>query len=181
MILVLVLPIVLARLAPANEAIGVASMGWFVIVLTPLTIGVAAWRVREPLAAAATTASAGLVDYLKVIRRPAVLRIAACTVLLATAPGVTGAVFLFFFRQARGFGAGDSNILLLIYFVGGLAGAPVWSALAKRIGKHRALIAACGYYILTQSLVLLVPKGAMAVAAPAMLLSGLGFSAYLIL
>ena len=185
MILVLVLPIVLARLAPANEAVGVASMGWFVIVLTPITIGLAAWKVREPQATAnwATkgAASAGLGQYLKVIQRPAVMRIVGCTVLLATAPGITGAIFLFFFRQARGFSPAESNLLLLVYFVGGLAGAPVWSWLARRIGKHRGMIASCGYYILMQSFTLLVPKGSMGVAVPVMFLSGIAFSAYLIL
>jgi len=181
MILVLVLPIVLARIAPANEAVGVASMGWFVIVLTPITIGLAVWKVREPRATASAATSAGLGQYLKVIQRPAVMRIVACTVLVATAPGITGAIFLFFWRQARGFSPADSNLVLLVYFVGGLAGAPVWSGLARRIGKHRAMIASCGYFIVMQSCTLLVPKGSMSVAVPVMFLSGIAFSAYLIL
>jgi Na+/melibiose symporter-like transporter len=181
MILVLVLPIILARLAPANEAAGVASMGWFVIVLTPITIALAVWKVREPRVIASAAPSAGPTEYLKVIQRPAVMRIVGCTVLLATAPGITGAVFLFFFRQARGFSPVDTNLLLLVYFVGGLAGAPVWSGLARRLGKHRGMIASCGYYILMQSCTLLVPKGAMSIAVPVMFLSGIAFSAYLIL
>ncbi len=181
MILVLILPIVIARLVPNGDAAGVASMGWFVIVLTPLTIGLAIWRLREPEAVGQGQTPAHIGMYLKVIRRPAVARIVACTVLIATAPGVTGAIFLFFFRQARGFSAADTNLLLLVYFVGGFAGAPVWSKVAKRIGKHRGMIVSCAYYVLMQSLILLVPHGSMAVGLPLIFLGGVAFSAYLIL
>ena len=52
MILVLVFPIIIAKLVPNGDAAGVASMGWFVIVLTPLTIALALWRIREPNVAA---------------------------------------------------------------------------------------------------------------------------------
>jgi GPH family glycoside/pentoside/hexuronide:cation symporter len=102
-------------------------------------------------------------------------------VLIATAPGITGAIFLFFFRQARQFSPADANLLLLVYMVGGFLGAPVWSKLAKRIGKHRGMIVSCLYYALMQSGSLLLPRGSMAWAAPVMFLSGIAFSAYLIL
>lgn len=181
MILVLVLPIIIAKLAPSNETAGVASMGWFVIVLTPITIGLALWRVKEPRVAARTAAPAGLGKYLKVLARPTVMRILACTILLATGPGITGALFLFFFRQGRGFSAYDTNIMLLVYFIGGFAGSPLWSKLAKAVGKHRAMMVSCLYYIAMQSLTLFTPPAAVWVGLPIVFLAGLGFSAYLIL
>lgn len=181
MILVLVLPVILAKLAPSDEASSVASMGWFVIVLTPITIALALWKVREPIAAVGARPQAGLAEYLKVVRRPTVMRILACTVLLATAPGITGAIFLFFFRQARGFSAGDANLLLLVYFIGGFLGSPLWSKLAKAVGKHRAMMISCAYYIAVQSISLLVPRGSMPFGVASMFLAGLAFSAYLIL
>ena len=181
MILVLILPIIIAKTMRNGEAAGIASMGWFVILLTPVTILLAVWRVPEPAGAGHGAPSATLSDYLKVIRRPTVLRIVLSTVAMATAPGVTGAIFIFFFRQSRGFTAADTSILLLLYFVGGLIGSPIWAALAKRIGKHRALIVSCGYYILMQSLTLSFPRGSLAIGGPVMLLAGIAFSAYLIL
>jgi GPH family glycoside/pentoside/hexuronide:cation symporter len=181
MILVLVLPIIIAKLVPNGDAAGVASMGWFVIVLTPLTIALALWRIREPNVTARTAHAASLGMYLKVIRRPTVLRIIAATVLIATAPGITGAIFLFFFRQARGFSAADTNILLLVYFIGGFVGAPIWSKLGKRLGKHRGMLVSCAYYAAMQATILLTPRGSMAAALPLIFLGGLGFSAYLIL
>jgi GPH family glycoside/pentoside/hexuronide:cation symporter len=181
LILVMILPVILAKVAKNGDAAGVASMGWFVMILTPIAIALAVWRIREPVNASATAGKAGLGAYLRVIRRPAVMRIVAATVLLATAPGITGAIFLFFFRQARGFSAAETNLLLLVYFVGGFAGAPLWAKLAKRIGKHRGLMVSCGYYIVMQGLFLLTPKGSMALTLPVILLAGLGFSAYLVL
>ncbi len=181
MILVLVLPIIIAKIVPDSDAAGVASMGWFVIVLTPITIGLALWRVSEPRVVAHAATPAGLGKYLQVIRRPTVMRILACTILAATAPGITGAIFLFFFRQARGFNAADTNIMLLVYFVGGFAGAPLWSKLAKAVGKHRAMMLSCAYYVVMQSLTLATPRGSIAFGLPIIFLAGLGFSAYLIL
>jgi Na+/melibiose symporter-like transporter len=181
MILVLILPVILAKVARNGDAAGVASMGWFVMILTPITIGLLAWRIREPMNADLVADKAGIAAYLRVIRRPAVLRIFACTVLMSTAPGITGAIFLFFFRQARGFDATQTNLLLLTYFVGGFLGTPVWSKLAKRFGKHRGLMLSCVYYVAMQSITLVFPHGSMAFGVPVMFLAGVGFSAYLIL
>lgn len=181
MILVLILPIIIAKTMKNGEAAGISSMGWFVILLTPVTILLALWRVPEPAGPAQTHPAGRLVDYLKVIRRPTVLRIVLSTVAMATAPGITGAIFIFFFRQSRGFTAADTSILLLLYFVGGLIGSPIWAGLAKRIGKHRALMVSCGYYILLQSLTLTFPRGSVAIGGAVMFLAGIAFSAYLIL
>ena len=181
MILVLILPIILAKTAPGNEAAGVASMGWFIILMTPLTILLAVWRAPEPLVGGGKAPAASPMQYLAVLRRPSVIRILACTTLLASAPGINGAVFLFFFRQSRGFSPADSSLLLLIYFVGGFAGAPVWSWASKALGKHKAMMVGCAYYAVFQALALAIPKGSLAVGVPIMLLSGVGFSAYLIL
>ncbi len=183
MVLVLLLPPITTRLFTGNDAAGVQSMGWFIIVLTPLTVLLAVWRVREPPAPSAVQGekSAGsLLDYGRLALRPSLARLLMCGVLLALAPGITGALFIFFFG-IRGFTAEQSTLLLLIYFVGGLAGAPIWTRLAKRFGKHRTLMISCAYYAVLQGCTLLFPRGNMAWAAPSLFLAGIGFSAALIL
>jgi Na+/melibiose symporter-like transporter len=183
MVLVLLLPPIATRLFPANEAAGVQSMGWFIIVLAPLTVLLAVWRVREPAAPAALEgekSAGGLLDYGRLAWRPVLARLLICGVLLALAPGITGALFVFFFG-VRGFSVEQSTLLLLIYFVGGLAGAPIWTKLAKRFGKHRTLMISCAYYAALQGSTLLVPRGSMAWGAPSLFLAGIGFSAALIL
>ena len=181
MVLLLVLPTVLGRIAPSSEAAGVAAMGWFVIVATPITILLAVARAPEPLSTYHRSPPASLAQYLAAIRRPTVLRIVICTLLLASAPGITGAIFLFFFRQARGFSLADANLVALIYFTCAVLGAPVWSWLANRLGKHRALWAACAYHVVFQVLVYLIPSGNLAIAIPVLALSGASFSADMIL
>ena len=68
---------------------------------------------------------------------------------LGIARGVVGALFFYFFEAARGFERAETSILLLVYFVFGLFGAPAWSWLAVRLGKHKALIWACVYFAVT--------------------------------
>jgi Na+/melibiose symporter-like transporter len=47
-LLVLLLPVIVTARG-GNEAQGVAAMGWFIIILLPITIGLAVWRVPEPV------------------------------------------------------------------------------------------------------------------------------------
>ena len=69
--------------------------------------------------------------------------------MLGMARGVVGALFFYFLEAVRGFERAETSILLLVYFVAGLAGAPVWSALAVRIGKHGAPVLACTSFAVT--------------------------------
>lgn len=183
MVLVLMLPPIATRMFPDNSGAGVQSMGWFIIALTPLTVLLAVWRVSEPPAPAPVAgekAAGSLLDYGRLALRPSIARLLACGVLLALAPGITGALFIFFFG-VRGFSAEQSTLLLLIYFVGGLVGAPIWTKLAKRFGKHRTLIISCVYYAVLQGSTLAFPRASMAWGVPSVFLAGIAFSAALIL
>lgn len=181
MVLVLFLPPIVGPMFPANHAAGLQAMGWFVILLTPLTVALAVWRTPEPDRQTAAALRVTPAVILKLLLRPAVSRILIADLCLAMAPAITGALFIFFFREARGFTTTQSTILLLIYFLGGLAGAPLWGLLARRFGKHRALIAAALQYSVMMSLTLMLPKGGFAVTAPFFFLTGLAFSAGTIL
>ena len=64
--------------------------------------------------------------------------------LLGIAQGVSGGLFLFFFQFILGFER-ESQTLLAIYFIAGLAGVPIWWFAARRWGKHRALQGALIY------------------------------------
>ena len=183
MVLVLVLPPIATRMFPANEAAGVQSMGWFIIALTPITVLLAVWRVGEPAIPARVVGektAGSLLDYARLAMRPSISRLLICGVLLALAPGITGALFLFFFG-VRGFSAEQSTLLLLTYFVGGLAGAPIWTKLAKRFGKHRTLMISCAYYAVLQGATLMFPRASMAWGLPSLFFAGIAFSAALIL
>ena len=176
MILVLVLPPILEAQAGGDHAAGIRAMGWFIIVLLPLTIGFALLRVPEPLAPLHRD-RAGLREYLGLLRRPNVLRLLAADLLLGLAPGITGALFFFYFERVKEFDKGQAGLLLLIYFVSALVCAPVWSLLARRIGKHRAFSIAGIVYAVVQLGVVFMPPGNFALAVPGLVLAGLPYSA----
>lgn len=176
MILVLILPPLLEKLADADHAAGVQSMGWFIILLLPITIGVALSRVSEP-PAPAIRHTAGLSEYVALLKRPTVQRLLATDLMLGLAPGITGALFFFFFERVKHFEKGEAGILLLIYFLSAMVCAPLWTRLSRAIGKHRALSVAGVVYAVSQIAVIILPPGNFWLAAVGLLIAGLPYSA----
>jgi Na+/melibiose symporter-like transporter len=86
-------------------------------------------------------------------------------------------LFFFFFEQVKGFDRAAASILLLLYFLGGLAGAPLWAWLAARLSKHRALALSTALYAALTLTVLAIPRGDMVAAGALMFLIGVPFSA----
>ena len=78
------------------------------------------------------------------VQNRSALRVLLPDFLLGIAQGVSGGLFLFYFQFVLGFER-ESQTLLAIYFVAGLAGVPIWWFAARRWGKHRALQGAFVY------------------------------------
>lgn len=176
MIFVLTLPALLPQLGVKGHAEGVAAMGWFIIALTPITVALALWKAPEPKVTSAAK-HAGVREYVNLIKRPSVVRILVADLLIGTGPAITGALFFFFFERVKGFEKGEASILLLIYFVGGLLGAPLWTWLSYRIGKHRALAVSGVIYAAMTMCALLIPVGGFISAAILMFLIGVPYAA----
>lgn len=175
LLLVLVTPVLIAQASSAPGA-GVRGMGVAVLVLIPLTIAVAAFGVQEPAPGPASR-SAGLKDWWDLFRSKAVRRLMLSDVILGLAPGIMASLFLFYFEQAKGFSEAETNILLLAYFIAALAGAPLWSRLADRIGKHTALAWAALFYLAGAAALWRLPAGAFHIGLGAAFLAGLPYSA----
>jgi glycoside/pentoside/hexuronide:cation symporter, GPH family len=141
LITVLILPAVLGQMLGEAAPEPVHLMGWFIIAVVPLTIGLALAAVRE-VAPGGEHPRITLADVRRLGSSRPLLLILLADVLVNLAPGVTGALFRFVFEQALGFSSSEAAIMLLIYFISGLLCLPLWLALAKRIGKHRAAAAA---------------------------------------
>jgi Na+/melibiose symporter-like transporter len=176
MILVLALPVLLAGVGMKAHTAAVGAMGWFVILLLPLAVGLAVWKVPEPSVTTKPERS-GFSEYFKLLRRPTVTRLLIVDFLVGTGPSVTGALFFFFFTRVKEFDKAEAGILLLIYFVGGLVGAPIWTKLAFLIGKHRGLAVSGLFYAAVTICANLIPPGDMVVAGILMFLAGLPYSA----
>jgi Na+/melibiose symporter-like transporter len=175
MLVILILPVVMSKVFKASDTQGVQAMGWFVILALPPAVVLALLAVPEPLARLETQ-RLRLAHYWRMFRQPNALRLLAVDILLGTGPGLAGTLFFFYFGAVRGYDRGDAGALLILYFLGALAGAPLWTLAARRFGKHRTLAAAAVLYAVAQSAVLITPHG-LVWGIVTMFLAGLPFSA----
>ncbi|MET0293538.1 MAG: MFS transporter [Phenylobacterium sp.] len=176
LILVLTLAPLLSALGVNGDAAGVAGMGWFILVLMPITVALAVVRVPERILTEEPD-RAGLAEYLRLLVRPLIARLLVTDLLVATGPSVTGGLFFFYFERVKGFSHAESGTLLLVYFLGGLLGAPLWTVLAKRTSKHKALAVSQVFYALAIASAFLLPAGNYPAAAVMMGFVGLPYSA----
>ena len=174
---VLFIPPLVARLTPgAPPAAGIHAMGWFIIALAPLTAVAAAAIVPEG-EAPSERHRVRLADVGRVLADRRMVRLLLVDLLLSIAPGLTGALFLFFFTSARGVPQETASALLLGYFIAGLVSAPMWIRLARLRGKHRAAAFAALWLGAAMVGVLMVPEGNAPLAAISMILAGVPFAA----
>lgn len=174
MLLVLLLPVIVAQRG-GSQRDGVAAMGLFIVILLPLTVGLAVWKVPEPKVQ--TQSHGTLKDYFAFFKLSSVRRLMLTDLLYGLAPGITGALALFYFEAVKSMTAFQSNILIFTYFMAGLVGAPIWSFLSMKIGKHRALALAGLVYAAAYIAVWLAPARSFPMALMSMALVGIPFSA----
>lgn len=182
LLIMAVLPLVAAYL-PGDRNLTVHAMGLFIIIMTPVTAIIASMRVAEPQRAVLTYVPSfgrAVLDYGKALACPPVARVMAATVLTALASGVTSALFLFF-APTKGFTAAQSNLLLLIYFVGAFASSRAWAPAACRFGKERVLIAICLVVAASKLTVFALPDGAFYLAGAGQVVLGACYSGTMIM
>jgi len=179
MIIILTLPLLLSRIGLGDgETEIVAGQGWFIVILLPLMALLALWRVPEPpVVEDANPEKASLKDYFRLISRPTVVRILGADLLTGLAPGIAGTLFFFYFTRVKAFTFLEASTLLLFYFLAAILGGFIWTMLAKRIGKAKALIAACVTYAVVQFLVVTLPAGNFWLAVPFLMAAGIPYSA----
>ncbi|WP_448581291.1 MFS transporter [Thermaurantiacus sp.] len=175
-ILVLVLPPLALSVTGSETHAGIHAMGGFIIALLLPTALVAGLLVPEGEAPGAahgfSLAAAG-----RVLADRRMRLLLGIDLLASAVPAITGALFLFFFTQVKGYSQAETSLLLLFYFVAGLAAAPLWIRLATRIGKHKAVSVAIGWKGAVQILILLLPSGHVPLAALGMAIAGVPFAA----
>ncbi len=134
----------------------VAAMGWFIVLLLPITIGLATWLVPER--AVEKKSSFELRKAWKILVSNRLLqRVLVADLLVGVAPAITGSLYIFFASYAMGLPK-YASLLLLIYFIAGFAGIPAWIRLSELSGKHRTLAYAMIYGAITLPLVLFMPR-----------------------
>lgn len=176
MITAMLMPKIAAIYGYASPAAGMRAMAWLVIALTPIMVILTVAIVRErPIDI--TRKGGGLREYFGLMRHPAVQRLLACEGLMGLASGATSTLAVFFFTRRLGLGRADVGLLLIGHFLVGLAFTPIWSWLANRIGKHRALGVATLVYACIQALFLFVPANHLLIALVVQSMAGLSYGA----
>ncbi len=174
---VLFIPPLVARSVPgADSTAGIVAMGWFIIALAPFTALTAALTVPEG-EAPATDHKVRWADLRAVLADRRMVQLLAVDLLISLAPGITGALFLFFFTAARDVPAATASTLLLGYFIAGLAAAPVWVRLARGWGKHKATALAAIWFAASQLGLLAMPAGNLPLLGAGMVVAGVPFAA----
>jgi Na+/melibiose symporter-like transporter len=162
---------------PKSPASGIHAMGYFVIVLAPLTVLLCTTLIGEPKRRESHQVVT-LKDYWTMFARASLLRVLAADLALALGPALTGALYLFFFEQALGYTRRQTSLLLVLYIAAGLVGAPTWARVARHLGKHRTVMLACVLYGFAQAFVFVLPKATLSLMIPGMFFAGFVVSAF---
>lgn len=168
---VLMIPIVMERMGyPESE--GVRAMIWYLIVLAPIAVAIVVWRTPETVAPEAAEQKFRLRDYWELVTDHSFSRIMLADLALSLGPGWMAALYIFYSRDRMGFTTGEANILLAIYILAGVVGAPMLAWLATKISKHRTVMLTCvGYSALLVTLAFL-PKGNVLASLPTLFFTG---------
>lgn len=177
---VVMIPVIVNTVLKLPYMLAVQIMGYFIMVALPVTIGLALWIVPEKVSNAATH-DIKLSHYFDMWKRRNVRCILWADLFMGLAPGVMGALFFYFFEETKGLVRGQTNIAMLLYFVAGIVGAPIWVFVSKRIGKHATLIASSILFAALYAAMYFVPKGNFVLCAVVTFLNGIPYAASLLL
>ncbi len=162
MVCAMLMPKISGLLGMSGQAASMAAMAWLVIVLAPMMAVLVLCIVRER-SIAVSRAGGGMRDYFELMRNRTVQKLLACEALLGIAGGATSTLALFYFTRTKGLDAADLGLLFIVHALMGLLFTPLWSALAIRIGKHRALACAALLYASGMGAIIFVPAGSLGV------------------
>lgn len=170
-VLMLVIAGYVVQFGGGDNGDAVHAMGWTLIALIPITT--LATVLLVPERQTPPQPHVGLKEtFQALLGNKACQRVLIPDLLLGVAQGVSGGLFLFYFQFVLGFER-ESQTLLAIYFIAGLAGVPIWWIAARKLGKHRALQVAMVYTAVTTGLLLVLPSGNFSIAVPFMVIAGI--------
>ena len=178
-VFILALPALIGLWTPVDDYAEVAIMGWFLIIMLPVTILFAFTRVPDRLRSrkGADVRVAGLRDIVSSLRNKTLWRVLLVEVATGVGVGITSATFVFIARGVIGV-EGAVSTILLVYFLASIAGIPLWLWFSRRLEKHIALQIACVFSLagnFIQIPVILYGTPTMFIVMVAIL--GLGFGA----
>jgi len=163
----LLIPVLGPALAGMSSNEAVQVMGWAIILLTPLGVGIAVWATPERVNRTVTHRFSAR-DYWEIVSKPEVIRLFLAQVALTLGPGWMSAMYLFYFHDVRGYSQAQASILLLLYILIGVVGAVAVGQIARRIGKHRTLMLTTAAFSVALLTIPLIPWGNVWAGMPIM-------------
>lgn len=176
MVAAMLIPKLLALAGRPGQADAMSMMAWFVVIVTPLMAGLTLAVVPERTETRSSHRG-GIAVYLRLAKRADVRIVLLGELLLGLAAGTTTTLALFFFALAKGIVPADVGIILIGQFAVALIVTPVWTKLAGRLDKHRALALAATGSGLMQIPLYLMPAGSLPIAVGVFSLVGLFYGA----
>lgn len=178
-IMAAILPVIIQAMGH-SYVLGVQIMGGFIMLALPVTIGIALWIVPEKVSNT-NTHDLKLSHYFDMWKRQNVRCILWADLFMGLAPGVMAALFFYFFEQTKGLTRMECNIAMLLYFVAGIIGAPIWTLASKRMSKHKVLIVSSLIFAVLYAAMYFAPKGHFLICAAMTFANGIPYAASLLL
>ena len=150
-----------------SDAGAIQAMGLAVVVMTPISTGLAIFLTPERVNKSSVHRFVAK-DYLEIVTKPEVVRLFLAQVALTLGPGWMAAMYIYYFKDVLGYSQQASTILLVLYILIGVAGAPATAWIAQRIGKHRTLMVTTLAFSAGLLTIPLVPHGNVLAGMPVM-------------
>ncbi len=157
-IALLTLPLYTRGAVIAGKAASMPTIGWILIIALPVTVLIASLFTPDKIRATAARPRFSLRDYGRAITLPAMTRIILADLILTLGAGATAPIYVYFFKDAKGFSVRDVSFLLIAYIAAGMVGSPFWGRAAARFGKHRTVQVACVCYAIAQTGLMAIPR-----------------------
>ncbi|MBM3538003.1 MAG: MFS transporter [Alphaproteobacteria bacterium] len=174
----------LAARAGVGEADALALIGWLAIAAGAPTLVALLAFVREPKASPSSPAATATMTALAANASPRAwrwrallangpfLRLGGAWLLNGLANGIPAALLPLYLKHGLKADTDATGVLILAYFLAGVAAVPLWLALSRRIGKHRAwctaMLAACAAFVWVP----FIPEGGIAAFFAVCLVTG---------
>ncbi len=151
----------------------------FVLVLVPITFLMALLFVPEPAQQVIPRRKPTFLASLRVVKRNGpFLRLMVCYTVSVLGAGMTAVLSYFFVKHV--IGAGELYpIYLLVYYLSSVLGLPLWTRLARKIGKHRAYRVSILWFAFWASWIPFIPSGMFGVFLVIMCFKGSAVGALL--
>jgi len=176
MVTALALPALIERTDPgATGADRMEAMGWYIILLLPLTVAWAVLTVPEQPVPESAPLGWRRAMALVVNNRP-LRRLLLMDLVGGLGGGIIAALFLFVAADRLALGRWAS-VLLLVYFMAGCLFVPLMVRVSYRFGKHQTLAASSLFSGLTLPLLFFLPAGDIPLAAATFALFGVNMGA----